>query len=388
MKDISQPNTNYTDSKPHYQVLDGLRGVAALMVIWFHIFEAFASSPFDQVFNHGYLAVDFFFVLSGFVISYAYDDRWNKMSTKNFFIRRLIRLHPMVILGAILGAISFMIQGSIQWDGTPVSTSWVLIALLVSMFLIPSFPGSNTEVRGNGEIFPLNGPSWSLFFEYIGNILYALFIRKLSTKALSILVAVTGAGLAYFAIANLSGYGNLGVGWSFLGHNFLGGSLRLMFSFSAGMLISRIYKPFTVKGIFWIASACIIILLSMPYIGNENTTWLNGLYDATVAILVFPTLVYLATSDRSNSASDTPSFSSKIYKFLGDISYPLYIIHYPSMYLFYTWVWGSNPSLSFSEVWPITILLFIGNIILAYGIMKLYDTPVRNWLTQKLMSRK
>lgn len=388
MKDTSQPNTTYTDSKPHYQVLNGLRGVAALMVIWFHIFEAFASSPFDQVFNHGYLAVDFFFVLSGFVISYAYDDRWNKMSTKNFFIRRLIRLHPMVILGAILGAISFMIQGCIQWDGTPVSTSWVLIALLVSMFLIPSFPGSNTEVRGNGEIFPLNGPSWSLFFEYIGNILYALFIRKLSTKALSILVSVTGAGLAYFAIANLSGYGNLGVGWSFLGHNFLGGSLRLMFSFSAGMLISRIYKPFPVKGIFWIASACIIILLSMPYIGNENTTWLNGLYDATVAILVFPTLVYLAASDRSNSASDTPSFSSKIYKFLGDISYPLYIIHYPSMYLFYAWVWGSNPSLSFSEVWPITILLFIGNIILAYGIMKLYDTPVRNWLTQKLMSRK
>lgn len=67
----------FSDSKPHYEILDGLRGVAALLVIFYHVFECFDWSPAP----HGYLAVDFFFVLSGFVIGYAYDDRWNRMTT-------------------------------------------------------------------------------------------------------------------------------------------------------------------------------------------------------------------------------------------------------------------------------------------------------------------
>src|SRR5690554_8185683 len=72
-------SSSLTETKPQYHILNGLRGVAAIMVIWYHIFEAFATSPIDQKFNHGYLAVDFFFVLSGFVIGYAYDNRWPKM---------------------------------------------------------------------------------------------------------------------------------------------------------------------------------------------------------------------------------------------------------------------------------------------------------------------
>ena len=104
----------FADSKPHYELLDGLRGVAALVVILYHIFEgyAFASNGTIDTLNHGYLAVDFFFILSGFVIGYAYDDRWGKgLTMKNFFKRRLIRLHPMVIMGAVLGAITFYLQG-------------------------------------------------------------------------------------------------------------------------------------------------------------------------------------------------------------------------------------------------------------------------------------
>ena len=88
----------FSDTKAHYDLLDGLRGVAALMVIWYHIFEgyAFAGGSIIETFNHGYLAVDFFFILSGFVIGYAYDDRWGRnLTMKSFFKRRLIRLHPM-----------------------------------------------------------------------------------------------------------------------------------------------------------------------------------------------------------------------------------------------------------------------------------------------------
>ena len=169
MSNIS--STVFADTKPHYHLLDGLRGVAALMVIWYHVFEgyAFAGGTTIDTFNHGYLAVDFFFILSGFVIGYAYDDRWGKNFTmKDFIKRRLIRLHPMVIMGAVVGAITFYIQGSVQWDGTHIGISMVMLSLLCTIFFIPAMPGVGYEVRGNGEMFPLNGPCWSLFFEYIG----------------------------------------------------------------------------------------------------------------------------------------------------------------------------------------------------------------------------
>ncbi len=168
--------TNSTFSiqeRPHYQLLDGLRGVAALMVVLYHIFEGFAFAEATNgagdgiitIFNHGYLAVDFFFMLSGFVISYAYDGRWNKMNIGQFFKRRLIRLHPMVIMGAIIGAATFWIGGCAAWSGERAGFSNIIIALVLGMLLIPAYPGARYDVRGNGEMFSLNGPSWSLFFE-------------------------------------------------------------------------------------------------------------------------------------------------------------------------------------------------------------------------------
>ncbi len=368
----------YADSKPHYEVLNGLRGTAALMVIWYHVFEAFATSPIDQRFNHGYLAVDFFFILSGFVIGYAYDDRWGKMGKKDFFKRRLIRLHPMIILGTVFGVITFLIQGGEKWDGTPVPLSMLMFSMLLSLFLIPAVPGTGAEVRGNGEMYPLNGPSWSLFFEYIGNILYALFLRKLSTKALTVLVVLAGMGLASFAIFNLSGYGHLGVGWSMLDYNLFGGFLRLLFAFSIGLLMSRNFKPVRIKGAFWICSLAIIILLSMPYFGNGENPWMNGLYDAVCTILIFPILVYLGASEKS-----TDKTTSRMSKFLGDISYPLYMVHYPFMYLFYSWVWKNE--LTFAQTWPVALVLFFGNILLAYLSLKLYDEPVRKYLTKRFL---
>ena len=103
---MNQKNV-YLASKPRYAILDGLRGVAALVVILFHGFETYIPFFGTQHINHGYLAVDFFFVLSGFVIGYAYDDRWDRMSTWSFFKRRLIRLHPMVVAGTLFGACLF-----------------------------------------------------------------------------------------------------------------------------------------------------------------------------------------------------------------------------------------------------------------------------------------
>ena len=377
MSDTQVPTSAYADTKPHYAVLDGLRGVAAITVVCFHIFEAFATSHLDQRINHGYLAVDFFFILSGFVVGYAYDDRWKTMTTKEFIKRRIIRLHPMVVMGAIIGAVMFYFQGCSVWDVTKVTFSSLAIATLLNALLIPAIPGH--EVRGLGEMFPLNGPSWSLFFEYIGNILYALVIRRFSTKALAGLVILFGIGLAAFAI--LGPLGDICAGFSLTGTEFTAGSLRLLFSFTAGLLLSRIFKSLQIKGAFWICSLILVPLLAMPRIGGAEHLWMNGLYDTLCCVVVFPLLVILGASGKGESG-----ITSWLCKFLGDISYPLYMVHYPFIYLYYAWV--KNENLSFEESLPGAAAVVIGSIVLAYGCLKLYDIPVRRYLSKRFLRSK
>jgi peptidoglycan/LPS O-acetylase OafA/YrhL len=375
MQNTQIPMAAFADTKPHYDILDGLRGVAAVTVVCFHIFEAYATSHLDQIINHGYLAVDFFFILSGFVVGYAYDDRWKKMTTKEFVKRRMIRLHPMVVMGAVIGAVMFYFQGCSVWgDVSKVTVMALFIATFLNALLIPATPG--TEVRGLGEMFPLNGPSWSLFFEYIGNVLYALFIRKFSTKALAALVCVAGCGLAAFAI--LGPYGDICAGFSLTGTEFTAGSLRLVFSFSAGLLLSRIFKPVKVRGVFGICSLSVVALLAVPRIGGAEHLWMNGVYDTVCCVLFFPLLVYLGASGRSAGKP------ARLCKFLGDISYPLYMVHYPFIYLYYAWV--KNGSLTFCESLPGAAGVVAGSIILAYICLKLYDIPVRRYLTNRFFT--
>ena len=376
----------FADTKPHYEILDGLRGVAALLVVFYHIFEGLSfaeGGTLITTINHGYLAVDFFFILSGFVIGYAYDDRLGKtMTLGNFFKRRLIRLHPMIIMGAVLGVVFYCLQGCVKWDGTHVATSMIMLALLCALFFIPATPGAGYDIRGNGEMFPLNGPSWSLFFEYIGNILYAVFIHRLSNKALTALVFLLGIGLAWFALFDVAGYGMIGVGWTLDGVNFLGGSLRMLFPFSLGMLLSRNFKPVKVRGAFWICSIVLLALFCVPYIeGNSPICW-NGLFEAICILFIFPVLVWIGASGKT-----TDKHPTQICKFSGDISFPLYAVHYPVMYLFYAWL-IDNKYYTFGEVWPVALIVYIGSILLAYLCLKCYDEPVRKWLSRKFLAKK
>ena len=369
-------------TKPRYDLLDGLRGVAAVLVIWYHFFEGFATSPVDQMMNHGYLAVDFFFVLSGFVIGYAYDGRWKNggMTPGRFMLRRLIRLHPMVILSVVFGAVAYLIQGSVKWDGTPVPFTSLLLALALGLCLIPLLPGVDCEVRGNGEMFPLNGPSWSLFFEYIGSILYAFILHRLSTKALKAVVGISGIALAVAACTNLSGAYHIGFGWSMADWGWIGGFLRLSFSFSAGLLMTRTFRPRKIRGAFWICTALICAMLACPYVGGDEPSVLNALYDSVCTLLVFPAIVYIGACGVT-----TDSFSTHTCEFLGKLSYPVYIVHYPVMYLFYAWVWAGGRT--FAEVWPVCLLLLAGIITLAWCAMKFYDEPVRRWLSARLLRK-
>ena len=393
----------FADTKPHYILLDGLRGVAALMVLWYHVFEgfAFAKGSVIETFNHGHLGVDLFFLLSGFVISYAYDDRWKSrqrstvnsqqttsksLSLKDFFKRRLIRLHPMLVMGAFIGLICFLLQGGVKWDGSSTPIHWTLIAFVLTLFFIPAYPGASYDIRGNAEMFPLNGPSWSLFFEYIGNILYALFIRKLSNKMLTVLVGATGILWIWFVAFDISGYDMIGIGWTLDVVNFFGGLLRMMFPFTLGMLMARNFsqkskvksqKTFFTKNIFWISIIILFALFSVPYFPKTSNISVNGIYELACIMIVFPLIVWIAASSDSAQSK----FTLKLSKFLGDLSYPLYIVHYPVMYVFYAWL-IKNQYFTLAETWQMVILVLTVCIVLAYACLKLYDEPIRKWLSK------
>ena len=159
-------------TKTHYEILDGLRGVAAFMVVIFHTFEAYADdNRFTQKVNHGYLAVDFFFLLSGFVVAYAYDDRWGGMTQWEFYKRRLIRLQPMVVMGSVIGAALFYFGKAPMFPLVAVTPVWKMLLVMVLGFTLLPLPVS-LDIRGWQEMHPLDGPAWSLFYEYVANLLY------------------------------------------------------------------------------------------------------------------------------------------------------------------------------------------------------------------------
>lgn len=353
--------------------------MAALLVVWYHIFEGFqfaGNKPVIDFINHGYLAVDFFFILSGFVVGYAYDSRWGKTLTlAGFFRRRLIRLQPMVIMGAVIGTASFLLSGMERWDGTHATLWLTFLAFVCGCLMLPALPGMPREVRGNGEMFPLNGPCWSLFFEYIGNIVYALLIRRLSTRLLAVLSFALCCALTWFAVTDQSGYGSIGVGWTVDSVNILGGLLRMLCPFTMGLLLSRIFKPMkNVRGAFWISAALLLAIFHVPYIYSDGALSLNGMFEAACIIAVFPLVVWYAASGKT-----TDEASTRICRFLGNISYPLYIVHYPLMYAFYMWLIKTR-QYTLHETWPAALAAVTASIILAWLCLKLYDMPVRKWL--------
>ncbi|KOP38042.1 acyltransferase [Flavobacterium sp. WLB] len=372
----------YTDIKPkkHYEILDGLRGVAAILVVIFHIFETFSGgNRFIQIINHGYLAVDFFFLLSGFVVAYAYDDRWGKMTQWEFYKRRLIRLQPMVIMGMIIGAIFYYFQASdILFPQIAGMEVWkVILTMIIGFTLLPIPP--SMEIRGWGEMHPLNGPAWSLFFEYIANILYALIFRRFSNKVLSVFVLIFAGLLINYTVFGPKG--DVIGGWSLNLEQMNVGFTRLLYPFFAGILLSRLGKLIHIKGAFWVCSILITIVLALPRFGDENSLWMNGLYESFVIILIFPIIVVIGAGGQIKNA-----FSAKICKLLGDISYPIYITHYPLIYWYTAWVVDNKVSLQDGYVVGIGVL--IASIVIAYLCLKLYDEPVRNWLQNKFQKRK
>jgi peptidoglycan/LPS O-acetylase OafA/YrhL len=366
----SNPPMSGKSSKTRLPILDGLRGVAALIVVAFHLFD---SDPVNLV-NHGYLAVDFFFMLSGYVMGYAYDDRWNTMSIGSFIKRRLIRLHPMVVIGSIIGAIFFYFSASSLCplvDKT--SFGMLILSTVMGALLIPSL--KSMDVRGWGESYPLNGPVWSLFFEYIANIAYMLWIRKLSLRTLGVLSVVLAGLLSYVIATNVISPGTVSCGWIFNGEHLSRGMVRMLFPFVTGLFLFRLGKTISLKHAMILTSLALFVALPMPKVGPVAMPWVNGIYESFVIIILMPLIVLVGAGSQPVSR-----FGEKACNFLGELSYPLYLVHYPMHCVLFGWLSSNKPT------WSVKILVSIGvyiaSLLLAYVVMRFVDTPIRKRLAR------
>lgn len=355
VKELS-PDTLKT--KQHFEILDGLRGIAALAVVIFHFMEIVYSDYSKNFIGHGFLAVDFFFCLSGFVIAYAYDDRIAKMGILEFFKSRIIRLHPLVISGSVLGVLGFYLD---PFGGHPelVSSGRMILLFLSSVFLIPC--PIMTERYFN--LFSFNAPAWSLFWEYIANIFYALVLYRVSRNYLLLLAGFAAAVLCFIAYRA----GNLMGGWS--GGTFWDGCARISYSFLAGLLIYRYNLIIRNKLGFASLSVLLFLAFIMPF-----SAW-NWLTEPAVVLLYFPLLIALG------AGADLSQGFKKLCVFSGKISYPLYMSHYAAMWVFANYYNSYKPGTA-----QLTLVMITGTILLigfSYLVMVIYDIPVRRYLNNK-----
>ena len=376
--------------RPRFEILDGLRGVAAIIVVAFHIFEAYSPGPALQIINHGYLAVDFFFALSGYVIGYAYDDRWSRgMTVGGFMLRRVVRLHPMVIMGALFGFLTFYLSAgavSPAVASTPLLT--LSVVFLLTCLLIPA--PSGLDIRGWGESYSLDGPMWSLMFEYIGNLLYALFVRRFPCWLLALFVAISAAltidvalDIDLFNILEARSYHIYTIigGWSLNADQLYIGSVRLLYPFFCGLLVYRLGLRIKLRGAFLWCSAGVVALLSLPRIGYGDTAWHNGLYEAVAILVLFPVIVMAGAGSKIRGPRQIA-----LCRWLGAVSYPLYLIHYPLIYLYFDWQRGhASLPLQIHVFTGVSVLLL--SVAMAWGVLRLYDIPVRRFLTSAWLKK-
>ena len=362
--ETSSSDAGLLRTKQHFKALDSLRGIAALAVVVFHFLEMVIYDYSKLFIGHGFLAVDFFFCLSGFVIGYAYDDRIRTMGVWEFLKSRLIRLHPMVVFGSVLGLIALLAD---PFAGRPLAygAGRVTLMFLASIVLIP-YPAMHE--RGF-NLFSLNAPAWSLFWEYLANIVYAVAVFRFSRRWLWGFTVVAAVGLC--VVGHRAGA--LSGGWS--GGTFWHGGVRVAYSFLAGLLVYRTgwlrQSQWMIRLRLGFGTLSLLLLLAfvMPY---ANGGWVR---EAAVILVYFPLLVALGAG-----ATLTPRVE-KLCTFAGNLSYPLYMTHYAVI-----WIWGNYyvsrkpDTVHLAGAVTAGVLVMVG---FAWVVLVGYDLPVRRWLTTK-----
>jgi peptidoglycan/LPS O-acetylase OafA/YrhL len=339
-----------------YEIMDGLRGVAAIGVLFFH-FALRLRAP--ALLRHGYLAVDFFFMLSGFVLSHAYSERLGRAPLITFGRLRALRLLPLSMLGVVLGAAYLLLRWRAHLSLSD-SLPQILGAAALNLALIPKLWIGSASAD---QTFPIDTPLWSLSFELLVNLLWAGLLLRARTSAL---VGVTVLGAALLTVyAAVYGDANIGWGWG----SYLGGAGRTLFGFFIGVVIWRLRPPVGVSRAKPIAAAAILLLVFWW----PADSWV---FDVVAIVLVMPLLLLLCASADFGAESHT-------IRALGDMSYPLYAVHYPILMLIAglgkRFVSGAPPGVS--------IYLFaIPLVLLALTLGRWYDGPVRRWLGRKALT--
>ncbi|HEV7692972.1 MAG TPA: acyltransferase [Hyphomonadaceae bacterium] len=332
-----------------FLLLDALRGVAALAVVSGHLGDAWGH-PISQFYI---LAVDFFFILSGFVIAYAYKSKLaGAMTAPAFWRIRVIRLYPLLVVGALIGAVAmFVLHGD-----EPDVPAWKIAASAgLAALALP------TALFATAMAFPINGPAWSLFFELLANFVYAPVSRFLTHNRL---IVLTGVAALLLVIDTLN-RGTIESGWS--KHELLGGVFRVFFGFTCGLMLYEFRPSWKLKSVYgWALMAVLGFILLGPFA-------FKPLEQLTVSLVVMPAIVWIG------SAIEMAGAGVEIVTFLGILSYPIYILHKPVLETSVSVLHKLDPTGALIPLWvPLQFAFFIAMAWLAF---KVIDEPVRKWLT-------
>lgn len=334
-------------AEERFEVLDALRGFAAIGVLFFHL--SIVGAP--QLAPHGYLAVDFFFMLSGFVLSHSYAERLQsgKLTVGKFLQIRMKRLFPLSLLGLLLGTGYFLLRLAMQ-KYSQYALSDILGGTAFNAALLPKPWVSQAPTD---TTFPTNTPMWSLSFEIAVNVLWAALISRLDTKCAWVITAVAGGLLTLLILK--SGTADLGATWA----TFFGGAARTLFGFFTGVLVWYYRpKPFLSTFLLWPTILLLAIVFCIPIQSSA--------FDAVSVVLIFPLLMCLSVACHLQQ-------KQRLLGVLGRLSYPLYIVHVPILMstvglLKATHLEQTASCYLFALV-PICILV-------AIGLDKYYDSPV------------
>ena len=328
-----------------FQTLDVLRGLAALVVVIVHNSRIFGWSP-----QHGYLAVDMFFALSGFVLSHAYQSRLDSgMPTWTFLKIRVMRLAPLYLLALAFGCFMVFITG--EYTSLHLSTYQYVEYAVLGMLFLPS--------RSAPSPFPYNNPSWTLFLELAMNVVHALLLRRLKTRVLGAICAFAGLVLTWIYVHSH----NLNAGWKWDGL-FTVGVARVVFSYTAGMLVYRLWtwRKNLLKLPALLVSAVTLVALVAPTPHEAFVSWL-------MIFFLFPAIIYVGATTEPGRVF------RRVFGALGGASYSIYVLHSP---FFGLSIWALRGTRMNGEVtaWMLLLALVAVSLI----IDEVYDVPLRKRL--------
>jgi peptidoglycan/LPS O-acetylase OafA/YrhL len=294
-------------ARERFAGLDLMRGFAALAVLSLHIPHPPGASP---VLPRAYLAVDFFFALSGFVLAHAYGARLSDIGPAGFLKIRLRRLYPLYLVALVAGATLMLGDVVDRANALGAAAEWAG-ALGANLLFLPAPRGL---AGPEGLLYPAVGAAWSLFWELAANLLYALLAR-FAPKVLPLVCPVALLVLAGSAShATIDG----GANWS----GFALGGVRVCWAFFLGVLLqdwlshheTRRHSSF----VGWAAAALMLALFAS---GPPQS--LVGLYDLAFVTIAVPLLVVVGAGVRLNGRS------ARFAAWLGGISYAVYILQSP-----------------------------------------------------------